>query len=39
MEPCAGKTYAQIWKIYSDKHGDTRETRLLHLKWKKLGQG
>jgi hypothetical protein len=37
MEPCVGKTYDQIWLIYSAKHGDTHETRHIHAKWKRIG--
>lgn len=36
MEDCVGKTYDQIWKIYSAKHGDNAETRRIHVKWKEL---
>lgn len=36
MESCVGKSYDEIWKIYSAKHGDTSETRRLHIKWKEL---
>lgn len=36
MQTCVGKTYGEIWRIYSEKHGDTRETREIHLKWKRL---
>lgn len=36
MEPCIDKDYGEIWRIYSAKHGDTRETREIHLKWKRL---
>lgn len=36
MDTCIGKTYEQIWDIYSAKHGDLPETRRLHIKWKKL---
>lgn len=36
METCVGKDYGQIWAAYSAKHGDTRETRQIHLKWKRL---
>lgn len=31
------RTYAEIWKAFAAKHGDTTETREIHLKWKKIG--
>jgi hypothetical protein len=36
MQTCVGKTYGEIWQIYSAKHGDTRETREIHRKWRRL---
>lgn len=36
MESCVGKSYAEVWEIYKAKHGDTADTRKVHLKWKKL---
>lgn len=30
------KTYEEIWKEFSGKHGDNSYNRQIHLKWKKI---
>lgn len=30
------KSYEQIWREFSAKHGDTAETRRIHAKWKRI---
>ena len=37
MESCVGKTYDEIWKIFSAKHGQNLETKRIHNKWKEIG--
>jgi len=37
MPSCAGKTYPEIWEIFKTHHGDSPDTRRIHLKWKLLG--
>lgn len=38
MEPGQGigATYAQIWKAFAAKHGDTPVTREIHRRWKRI---
>lgn len=38
MEPCMGKTYAEITKIFLARHGDNPEARRIDAKWRKLGK-
>jgi len=30
------RTYEDIWKAFSGKHGDTPDTRRIHSKWKRI---
>ena len=36
LESCIGKSYDEIWKIYSAKHGNTPDSKRLHIKWKEI---
>lgn len=36
MDTCVGKSYDEIWEIYSAKHGATADNKRIHLKWKKI---
>lgn len=34
MESCVGKSYDEIWKSFSAKHGDNTDSKRIHNKWK-----
>lgn len=34
----APKSYREVWERFALKHGDSPETRKIHLKWVKLAR-
>lgn len=32
------ETYAEVWQIFSTKHGDNADTRRIHNKWKEIAR-
>lgn len=36
MDTCIGKSYDEIWKIYSAKYGTTHDIKKIHIKWKEI---